>query len=138
MESVFIVHHSYEQGDCEETKLIGIYSSRLKAEEAVERLRLQPGFKRMPEHFSIDCYQLDEDHWTEGFASSIGLHVPDYEGNWIVVEASLVEGDIYQIFELYTPELLGEFKHGDTVRAEYREVEGGWYAVERVILPAET
>ena len=31
-----------------------------------------PGFRRYPDGFVIDEYQVDEDKWTEGFAKSIG------------------------------------------------------------------
>ena len=32
---VFLLQHSYEMGDCDETKIIGVYSSRELAEQAI-------------------------------------------------------------------------------------------------------
>lgn len=54
----------FERDDC---SLIGIYSSRAKAEAALSRAKLLPGFCDAPEYFLIDEYALDEDHWTQGF-----------------------------------------------------------------------
>src|SRR6266545_7168893 len=70
MKTVFVLQHSYQLDDAvssEETKLIGVYSSRLNAEQAVKRLRKKPGFKRLPKYFCIDEYALDQDNWAEGF-----------------------------------------------------------------------
>lgn len=70
MEHVYVVQHSRSLGDGdEETKLIGVYSSERKAQEAVVRARLLPGFRDTPDDFSIDEYAIDKDHWTEGFIS---------------------------------------------------------------------
>ena len=69
MKSVFLLEHSYEISDTgeQETKTIGIYSSRDKAEQAINRLIKQPGFRDFPEYFNIDEYIVDQDHWEEGF-----------------------------------------------------------------------
>ena len=77
MTSVFVVQHVHSLGDGEEdAKFIGVYSSREKADAAVMRLSLQPGFTESSEDFGVDEYFLDEDHWTEGFitAKSIVRH----------------------------------------------------------------
>lgn len=68
---VYVVQHEHPvlDGDAEEVKFIGVYSSREGAERAVERLRRAPGFVDWPEGFTIDAYRLDEDHWTEGFVT---------------------------------------------------------------------
>lgn len=69
MSSVFLLQHSYqmEELDCEETKVIGIYSTREHAEQAQERLKRAEGFRDYPDCFYIDKYVLDKDHWVEGF-----------------------------------------------------------------------
>jgi hypothetical protein len=68
--SVFVLHHVHEHEDGEEdVKLIGVYSTREKAEEARLRLLQQPGFRELPDGFRFDRYGLDEDHWTEGYVS---------------------------------------------------------------------
>jgi hypothetical protein len=78
--SVFVVQHLHPlpQGD-EDTKLIGVYSTRERAVAAIERLRGSPGFRQFPElvfpgksesdeqGFYIDEYEVDLDHWTEGY-----------------------------------------------------------------------
>lgn len=65
---VFVVQHVHELADDrEDVKLIGVYSSQASAEAAVERLRAQPGFVDAPDGFHIDRYELDRDHWTEGY-----------------------------------------------------------------------
>lgn len=69
MKSVFLLQHSYEQGECEETKIIGIYSTRKKAEETIEKFKGVTGFKDYPDSFYIDEYELDEDNWVEGFVT---------------------------------------------------------------------
>ncbi|MFF2888008.1 hypothetical protein [Paenibacillus sp. NPDC057967] len=75
MEAVFLVQHSYgvgEDGKYDETKTIGIYSSLEKAELVVERYKVLPGFKDYAEHFYIDTYEIDKDHWEEGFVTVHG------------------------------------------------------------------
>ncbi|GGG70308.1 DUF7336 domain-containing protein [Paenibacillus radicis (ex Gao et al. 2016)] len=50
-----------------ETKLIGVYSSKEIAESVVERYKRLPGFKDYLDSFYISEYEIDKDHWTEGF-----------------------------------------------------------------------
>jgi hypothetical protein len=70
---VFIVHHSYEVEPCghDETKLIGIYSTRQLAKTAIKRLSVQPGFRDKPECFSIDECEIDKENWTEGYVTVV-------------------------------------------------------------------
>ena len=68
--AVYVLQHSYELDGCDETIMIGVYSSAAAAEEAVRRLCLQPGFLDHPNDFTVDAYELDEDHWTEGFITT--------------------------------------------------------------------
>jgi hypothetical protein len=65
---VFVLQHARpkEDGD-EDVKLIGVYSSEAAAEAAIARLRKQPGFSEYPNDFHLDSFELDVDHWTEGF-----------------------------------------------------------------------
>ena len=71
MKSVFIVQHSYEYDECEETKTIGIYSTKEKAEKVIEKYKGLPGFKHYLDYFFIDEYVIDEDHWKEGFFKAL-------------------------------------------------------------------
>jgi len=66
-----VVEHLHVLEDGEESmKLIGVYSSQEAAQRAVDRLKLQPGFRDTPEGFSIDPYSLDEDNWTDGYVTA--------------------------------------------------------------------
>jgi homoserine kinase type II len=64
---VYLVQHSRETEGDEDTKIIGIYSSEIAAQSAVERLKLKPGFSSYPEGFHVDRYRIDKDHWPDGF-----------------------------------------------------------------------
>jgi len=48
--------------------LIGVYATNADAVAAKERLRQKLGFVDTPEGFEIHEYQLNQDHWTEGYA----------------------------------------------------------------------
>jgi hypothetical protein len=65
---VFLLAHVHELSpEQEDVKIIGIYSTQAQAEAAQKRAKRLPGFKDVPEGFSIDAYELDEDNWVEGF-----------------------------------------------------------------------
>ena len=51
-------------------KLIGVYSSDEEARQAIARLADQPGFRDQPEGFQFEAYELNKDHWTEGFVNA--------------------------------------------------------------------
>jgi hypothetical protein len=70
MANVFVVQHVHSQEDgVEDVKLIGVYSSREKADAAVARLSRLPGFSEAPDGFSVDEYPVDQDHWVEGYVT---------------------------------------------------------------------
>lgn len=70
MTAVFLVQYSHHlPKDDESVFIIGIYSSEAQARAAVERTRRLPGFREPAGDFSIDGYELDQDHWTEGFVT---------------------------------------------------------------------
>lgn len=48
-------------------RLIGLYSSKLQAQEAVARLMGKKGFRDWPGGFRIYESRLDDDVWTSGF-----------------------------------------------------------------------
>jgi hypothetical protein len=68
MKEVYVLHHSHDL-ESEETdiKLIGVYSTKEKAKRAISKLSVQPGFKDTREGFNIDRYEIDKEHWEEGF-----------------------------------------------------------------------
>lgn len=78
---VYILHHIHPVGDEEDVKLIGVYSTEETARAAVHRLaslpgfvdspRLQTGYEETVDGFQISAYDLDKDHWTEGFVTVV-------------------------------------------------------------------
>lgn len=84
MEKVFLVQHSHAiQSGTEDVKMIGVYRTLDAAKVAVGRLGVQPGFSEHPNlidadatdgqgGFYIDEYELDKDHWAEGFVTLAG------------------------------------------------------------------
>ncbi|HET6576403.1 MAG TPA: hypothetical protein VFG68_22580 [Fimbriiglobus sp.] len=73
MASVFVLQHVHSREDgSEDVKIIGVYSSREKAESAVTRLRYRPGFSDAPDGFPIDEYRVDQDQWAEGYVAVTG------------------------------------------------------------------
>ena len=71
MKYVYLLQHTYFYGsddEYEETKIIGIFDSREKAQNMITKYRKLPGFKDfLDECFSIDEYQLNVGDWSEGF-----------------------------------------------------------------------
>jgi hypothetical protein len=69
-------------GDPDEGMLIGVYESKDSAIAAVERLRDKPGFRENPgvvedddvPGFFMQAYELDKDHWTEGYQDATLTH----------------------------------------------------------------
>jgi len=66
---VFVLIHAHAIGNSEDVKLIGVYSTEAHATAALDRLRTRPGFEQTPEGFHVQAYDLDKDHWTDGFAT---------------------------------------------------------------------
>lgn len=121
MKTVFILHHSYELEGCDETKLIGAYSTKEQAELAITRLKDKNGFKYRPDAFEITEYELDQDNWKEGFSTMTTIQVKSKDDTWITVQAECLPNNQYKIWELYDNDLLGEFKHLDIVECEEKD-----------------
>ncbi|MEO7715897.1 MAG: hypothetical protein ABIY70_06835 [Capsulimonas sp.] len=66
---LFLLYHVQDLGYdyIEHITLVGVYSSEAQAEQARERVKLQPGFCEAPEAFEINPYEVDQDHWREGY-----------------------------------------------------------------------
>ena len=73
MTHVYLLQHSYEYGydmEFSETKIIGIYKTREAAEETLKHYMNLTGFKEHSiDDFYIAKYELDKNHWEEGFIS---------------------------------------------------------------------
>ena len=65
MMTLFVLQHETASDD---VKLIGLYTSLEGASAARDRAAARPGFRDGGE-FSIDRYETDRDHWTEGFVT---------------------------------------------------------------------
>ena len=66
MTDVYLLWHIHDTGHGdEETKLIGVYSTKENAQQAISRLK--PGFKDYPNDFQIELCGVDETGWSEGF-----------------------------------------------------------------------
>jgi hypothetical protein len=66
--TVYLLQHVRECSDGhDDVKVIGVYSTTKAASAAIERLSTKPGFREFPEGFSIDSYEMDRDHWVDGF-----------------------------------------------------------------------
>jgi homoserine kinase type II len=67
---VYVLQHVHPlEDDEEDVKFIGVYSSRENAQAAIARLSQAPGFSDALAGFHIDEYQLDRDHWVEGYST---------------------------------------------------------------------
>jgi hypothetical protein len=104
MKSVFVLQHSYELSETgeEETKFIGVYSTREEAQEAMNWLSKQPGFKDFPAYFYIDEYEIDQDNWSEGFVTETcepkySVWRQDDNGNIFLVKDRLTEIDAFRL-----------------------------------------
>ena len=95
--------------------------SREQAELAITRLEDKNGFKYRPDAFEISEYELDQDNWTEGFATMTTIQVKSKDDSWITVQAECLPNNQYQICELYENDLLEEFKHLDIVECVQKE-----------------
>jgi hypothetical protein len=70
MAFVFLLWHVHRISDgYDDEKLIGVYDTEDKAEAAISRLRERPGFVDEPSGFEIAKYELNRDHWADGYAS---------------------------------------------------------------------
>lgn len=68
MRKVYQGYHSYDDSnDCQHSRLVGHFSSKALAEEAVIRLKDRPGFRDHPEGFYVGEAMIDVIMWQEGF-----------------------------------------------------------------------
>lgn len=70
MQTVFNLEHIYEENGIDEIKFVGIFSSIIKAQAAIDFLFTKQGFNKYPkECFQIHEIRIDEFEWKEGFLS---------------------------------------------------------------------
>jgi hypothetical protein len=70
MTKVYLLWHTHalNEGD-DDSKLIGVYDSLLAAKAGQLRVENQPGFVSTPEGFEISEYEINKDHWQEGYVT---------------------------------------------------------------------
>lgn len=69
--SVQLLWFVREREDGEDIELlIGVYGTERDASAAIGRLRDKPGFADFPQGFVTARYDINEDHWTEGFVKA--------------------------------------------------------------------
>jgi len=67
-ELVYILQHIRgEDTPSEHVKIIGLYSTQVNAEKAINLLRSKPGFCKSKKGFVISAYFLDKTFWVDGF-----------------------------------------------------------------------
>ena len=67
--TVFLVWHSHDLDEEMDYKLLGVFSTRDRADQRVARARVAEGFRDHPDNFVVDMYELDKDTWVEGFVT---------------------------------------------------------------------
>lgn len=63
---VYLLEHTVK-GLEDSTKMLGIYSTREEAENAINFLSNKPGFRDSLDDFLIDEYEIDKICWSSGF-----------------------------------------------------------------------
>jgi len=74
LRTVYLLWHTDSYGD---EKLIGAYATRSDASLAIERVKDKPGFSQGGA-FEIAEYELNRDHWTDGFVRHDGFSLPKW------------------------------------------------------------
>ncbi len=68
MDAVYLLwHHPNGVDSDQNVLLVGVYRTENTARQAITRLSGKPGFVQVPGSFEINKYELDHDHWTDGF-----------------------------------------------------------------------
>jgi hypothetical protein len=69
MDDVYLLWYVREVDSGDDELLIGVYRAEADAEAAIARLRGKPGFSTVPDGFQIRPYELNRDHWVDGFVA---------------------------------------------------------------------
>ena len=71
-ESVFVLWYVQKRDGNGADLLIGVYCTEADAEAAIDRLKSKAGFMAAPEGFRINRYELNRDHWEDGYVTGEG------------------------------------------------------------------
>ena len=127
MTTAYLLQHVRTIDGQDDVKVIGVYSSKTLARDAITRLSTAQGFRDGGE-FSIDPYELDEDHWKEGYVTLVTLHVPLLdEGTdvWRPIQAELLSENRYRVLGPMPEDEAWEFPPDSIVSAVERELSSG-------------
>lgn len=143
MKSVFLLYHEFETPELERETLIGVYSSRGAAEEAIERNRMLGGFRDWPDGFTIAETNLDEDFYKSGlsFLDHIYVSLKDTDPEeWVCVGADYLPRERYRIFQSQgdTETERWAFSPGQIVVCEKRTINGQPNCLVAVALAEES
>ncbi len=109
---VFVLQHVHQvTSEQKDSKLIGIYSTHERARAAQSRIAKLAGFHSALNGFHIDEYELDSDHWTEGYVAFVGYVGPQ---------------------EIHDATILGLERKGDCARVYLKSCEGRLFTLEFV------
>ena len=67
MNDVYLLWYIREVDGADDELLIGVYRGEADARAAIGRLRSKPGFSTFPDGFQVRPYELNQDHWIDGF-----------------------------------------------------------------------
>ncbi|MBI5724910.1 MAG: hypothetical protein HZA50_13200 [Planctomycetes bacterium] len=68
MKHVYVVQRLREDPEgYSDVKFIGVYSSQAKAEKTASEFKVLPGFSDYADGFHVGRYEINADHWVEGF-----------------------------------------------------------------------
>ena len=71
-ESVFLLWYVKERDGDGADLLIGVYRTEPDVEAAIDRLKSKAGFVDAPKGFRINRYELNRDHWENGYVVDTG------------------------------------------------------------------
>jgi hypothetical protein len=67
MKKVFLLEHTARLGQDEDVKFIGVYETEVDVKGAINRLKDKPGFKDPSGAFNYSEYEINKDHWVDGY-----------------------------------------------------------------------
>ena len=74
---VYLLWHQHDPDDDDTAMLLGVYSTRERAQVRKASASILPGFRRFPDAFTIDEYIVDADYWIDGFVTTAS------NGEWV-------------------------------------------------------
>ena len=73
---IYLLYHIQDLDNDQDFKLLGVYSTKERAEDRIEKAKKLKGFCDYPDGFQIEGMEVDKDEWIEGFI----MAVPDKNG----------------------------------------------------------